>query len=68
MISLSLTGSTQTALDGLQVLELQLEIDDLLVPHRVHTAVHMGDIGVIETAEYVQDSISLADIGQKLVA
>ena len=58
----------QTALDGLQVLELQLEVDDLLVPHRVHTAVHMGDIGVIETAEYVQDSISLADIGQKLVA
>lgn len=58
----------QTALDGLQVLELQLEVDDLLVPHRIHTAVHMGDIGVIETAEYVQDSVSLADIGQKLVA
>ena len=58
----------QTALDGLQVLELQLEIDDLLVPHRVHTAVHMGDIGVIETAEYVQDGVRLADIGQELVA
>ena len=35
----------QTALDGLEVLELQLEVDDLLVPHRVHAAVHMGDVG-----------------------
>lgn len=58
----------QTALDGLQVLELQLEVDDLLVPHRIHTAVHMGDIRVVEAAEHVQDSIRLADIGQKLVA
>ena len=53
----------QTALDGLEVLELQLEVDDLLVPHRVHAAVHMGDVGVVEAAEHVQDGVGLADIG-----
>ena len=58
----------QTALDGLKVLELQLEVDDLLVPYRIHAAVHMSDVGIVKAAEYMQDGIGLADIGQKLIA
>ena len=60
MISLSLTGSTLPS--------TWVTLGSSLVPHRVHTAIHMGDIGVIEAAEHMQDSVGLADIGQELVA
>ncbi len=56
------------SLDGLEVLELQLIIDDLLVAHRIDRAVDMGDVVVVEAAEHMQDGIGLADIGQELVA
>ena len=58
----------QAVLHCLKILELKLQVDYLLVPHRIHASVHVGDIGIVEAAEHMQDGIGLADIGQKLVA
>ena len=56
-----------TALDRLQVTDLQLGVDDLLVAHGVDTAVHVHHVRVVETAQHVQDGVRLADIGQELI-
>ena len=55
-------------LDGLEILDLQLGIDDFLVAHGVHGAVHVGHVVVVEAAQHVDDGIRLADVGQELVA
>ena len=56
------------ALDGLEILDQQLIVDDLLVADGIHRAVDMGYIIVVEATQHVDNGICLADIGQKLVA
>ena len=54
--------------DRLKVLDLELQVHDFLVANRVHGAVHMDDVAVVEAAQHVQDGVALPDIGQELVA
>ena len=46
---------------------MQLCVHDFLVADRVYAAVHMDDVAIIKAAEYVQDGIGLAYVGQELV-
>lgn len=63
-----LEGLGDAALDGLQVLDEELVVDDFLVAHGVDGAVDVGDVVVVEAAEHVDYGIGLADVGQELVA
>ena len=56
------------AVDGFEVFDLQLGIDDFLVAHRIDTAVYMDDVVIVEATQYVQDCICLADIGEEFVS
>ena len=40
----------------------------LRIGHRVNPALHMGDVGILETAQHMGNGVDLADIGEKLVA
>jgi hypothetical protein len=53
--------------DGLQVCEDQLGIDSLHVRARIHLAVNMDYVGVIEDAHHLGDGFRFPDIGQELV-
>ncbi len=64
----SLLHLLHTALHRLQVLELQLGVNDFLVPHRVDAAIHMHDVAVVEAAQHMDDGVTLAYVGQELVA
>ena len=64
----SLLGFGQSALNGLQILQLQFGVDDFLVAYGVDGAVHVGDVLVLETAQHVDDSVRLADVSEKLIA
>ena len=55
-------------LDGLQVGEDQLGVDGLHVRARIHLAVDVDDVGVIEHADHLGDGLRLADVGEELVA
>ena len=57
----------ETGFNRLKVLDLQLCVHDFLVADRVYAAVHMDDVAIIKAAEYVQDGIGLAYVGQELV-
>lgn len=63
-----LQGLGQAALHGLQVLELELHVYYLLVAHRVHRAVHVGDVVIVKTAQHMDYGVRLAYVGQELVA
>ena len=63
-----LLGLAQPVFDRFEVLELQLGVDDTLVAHGVDRAVHMGDVAVVEAAQYVDDGVRVADVGEELVA
>jgi len=52
----------------LLVLEAQLLGDDLQIAHRVHLALDMGHIRVLEGAAQVKDGIAGADVRQEVVA
>ena len=56
------------ALGGLQVGEDQLEVDDLDVADRVDAVLDMGDVGVVEAADDVEDGVHAADVPEELVA
>ena len=58
----------QPVFDRFEVLELQLGVDDAFVAHGVDRAVHMGDVAVVEAAQYVDDGVRVADVGEELVA
>ena len=58
----------QAVLDGFEVLELELRVDDFLVAHGVDGAVHVGDVAVVEAAQHVDDGIRVPDVAQELVA
>ena len=51
-----------------QVFQLELGVDDFLVAHGVHRAVHVDDVAVVEAAQHVDDGVALADVAQELVA
>ena len=57
-----------TVLDGLEVFELQLQVYRVLVAHRVHRAIHMSDIVVVEAAQHMDDGVATPYVGQELVA
>ena len=56
------------AFNGFQVLQLKFRINDFLVAHRVHTAVHMRHVLIVEAAQHVQNGIRFTNVGQELVA
>ena len=53
---------------GLEVFDEQFGVDDLLVAHGIDSAVDMGYIVVVETAQHVDNGVGLAYVGQELVA
>ena len=58
----------EAVFDGFEVFELQLRVDDALVAHGVDRPVHMGDVAVVEAAQYMDDGVRVADVGQEFVA
>ena len=64
----SLLGLGQTALNGLEVFQLQLCINDFLVADGIDSTIHMGDIIILETAQYMDNRICLTDVSQELVS
>ena len=58
----------QHVLDGLHVGEDQLGVDRVDVVGRIHLAVDMHDVVVLERAHDLADRVGLADVGQELVA
>jgi hypothetical protein len=52
----------------LKVLELELCIDDIFISDRIHGAVHVYHVIVVEATEYVDDGVCLADICEKLIS
>ena len=53
---------------SLKILELKLKIDDFLVTDRVYASVDMDNIGIVEATEYMEDGVSLPDVGKELVS
>ena len=58
----------EACLNGLEVLYLELGVNDFLVAHGINAAVNVDHIAVVEAAQNVEDGVSLADVGQELVA
>ena len=56
------------AVDGFKVFYLKFCVDDFLVADRIHLAVHMHDIIVVEATEHMQDRICFADIGKEFIS
>ena len=56
------------ALDGLEVTQLQLQVDDFLVAHGIYCSVNVGHVVVVEAAQHMDNGVSLTDIAQELVA
>ena len=52
----------QSSLQYFQICEDQLQIDGLDITQRVHAAVHMDDIRILETSYHMYDSIHFTDI------
>ena len=55
-------------LQAVEVGQHQLGLDDLAVAQRVHAALHMRDVAILEAAQHMDDGVHLADVGQELVA
>ena len=58
----------QGALNGAQVSEDKLRLDNVHVLVRIDAALNMNDVGVLEVANNLADSIGVADVCQELVA
>ena len=63
-----LLHALDAALDGLEVFQLQFRVDDFLVAHGIHRAVHVGHVVVVEAPQHVDDGIRLADVGKEFIA
>ena len=61
-------GLSKTRLNALEVLYLELQVHDLLVAHRIHTAIYVHHVSVVEAAEHMQYGVAFAYVGQELVA
>ena len=59
----------QLTVDGFEVFQLQLGVDDAFILQRIdrHAAL-THDIVVVEAADNVDDSVTLADVSQELIA
>ncbi len=64
----ALAGLLQTALDAFEVGEHEFRFDRVGIADRVDAAFDMGDVGIFEAAEHMDDGIDFADIGEELVA
>ena len=59
----------ELGLDGVEVFELQLGVDNLLVLHGIDGSTALAHhIVVVETADYMDDGVALTNVAQKLVA
>ncbi len=58
----------QAALDGLQIGQNQLRVDDIDISPRVQVVFYMYNIGVLEGAHHMYDGVADPDVGQELVA
>ena len=63
-----LVGALHRALDGLEVGERELGIDDGDVGRGIHAAGDVHDVGVLEAAHDVRDRVHFADVREELVA
>ena len=63
-----LLGPVEALLEGGQVGEAELEVDDLAVTDRVHLAHHVLDVVVLEAPDDMDDRVHVADVGEELVA
>ena len=61
-------GLVQDVLHHLHVGQHQLGLDGADVPDRVHRALDVHDVRVLEAANHVEDGVHLADVAQELVA
>jgi len=61
-------GPLQGFLDGRQVGQRELGLDDLDVGHGIDAPADVHDIGILEAAHEIDDAVGLADVGEKLVA
>ena len=57
-----------TPFQALEIRQHQFGFDRFGVRHRVDAAFDMGDVVILEAAQYVHDGVDLADIGEELVA
>ena len=57
----------QALLHQLHIRQDQLHVDGLHIPHRIHTALHMDDVPILEATDDVQHSVHLPDVGKELV-
>ena len=55
-------------LDGVEVGQQQLGVDDVDVVQRIHTSGDVDDLGIVEAAHDVADSVGGADVAEELVA
>ena len=63
-----LRGAIDRLVDGLQIRERELRVDDVDVRDRIDLAGHVHDVRALEAAHDVRDRIGLADVRQELVA
>ena len=61
-------GFGESAVDGLEVFDLQFVVDDLFVAHGIDRSVHVGYVVVVEAAQHVEYGVCLTDVGQEFVA
>ncbi len=55
-------GLLETALDDREVGEGQLAGDHIVVAHGIDGAHHVHDVGIVETANHVDDGVDFADV------
>jgi len=48
--------------------DLELKINDFLIPHRINAAVHVNHIAVIKATQHMQNGVGFPDVGEKLVS
>jgi len=58
----------ESLVDGLQVFQEKLGVDDLHVAHRIDRSVHVRHLFVLEAAHHVNDGVDLPDLREKLIA
>ena len=56
------------AFDGFQVFQLKFVVDDLFVSDGVYASVYMSHVVIVEAAEYMDDCVCFADIGEEFVS
>ena len=64
----ALLGALQTLGDGLEVGELELELENVDVANRVDATLDVRDVGILERANHERRRISLADVSEEAVA